>query len=314
MQTDILGEPYTQRVIELPDDDQGQVVATLVSRKAPGTTTRAVLYVHGFNDYFFQTHLADFFIERGYDFYALDLRKYGRSLLTHQTPNFTRSMAEYFPELDEAAKIIREDEGHDMLVVAAHSTGGLITALWADARADLNLVDGLLLNSPFFDINAPWFMRRPAVSAVGSLAQRAPYRVIPLKMPGLYGRSLHRDHDGEWDYRVDWKPVIGFPVRVAWLNAIRSGQRRLHRGLDLKVPVFVGCSTASYRQRVWSEQAHDADAVLNVDHIVRWAPAVGRHLTLVRVDGGKHDLTLSRQPARDQFFDQSDRWLTTYLR
>ncbi|MEV4412935.1 alpha/beta hydrolase [Catellatospora sp. NPDC049609] len=313
MQTDILGEPYTQRVIELPDDDQGKVVATLVSRKAPGSSTRAVLYVHGFNDYFFQTHLADFFIARGYDFYALDLRKYGRSLLTHQTPNFTRSMAEYFPELDEAARVIREEEGHDQLVVAAHSTGGLITALWAEARADRNIVDGLWLNSPFLDINAPWFMRRPAVSAVGSLAQRAPYRVIPLKMPGLYGRSLHRDHDGEWDYRVDWKPVIGFPVRVAWLKAIRTGQRRVHRGLDLKVPVLVGCSTASYRLREWSEQAHEADAVLNVDHIVRWAPALGRRLTLVRVPGGKHDLTLSRRPARDQFFEESDRWLTTHL-
>lgn len=310
MQTDILGEPYTQRVIELPDDDQGKVVATLVSRKAAGPTTRAVLYVHGFNDYFFQTHLADFFVAHGYDFYALDLRKYGRSLLAHQTPNFTRSMAEYFPELDEAARIIREDEGHDQLVVAAHSTGGLITSLWAEARAGANVVDGLLLNSPFFDINAPWFMRRPAVSAVGTLARRAPYRVVPLKMPGLYGRSLHRDHDGEWDYRVDWKPVIGFPVRVAWLKAIRSGQRRLHRGLDLKIPVLVACSTASYHQRVWSEQAHDADAVLNVEHIVRWAPAVSRTHTLLRVDRGKHDLTLSRQPARDQFFAESADWLT----
>ncbi|GIF99246.1 alpha/beta hydrolase [Catellatospora citrea] len=314
MQTDILGEPYLQRVIELPDDDQGRVVATLVSRRAPESTRRAVLYLHGFTDYFFQKHLADFFVEHGYDFYALDLRKYGRSLLPHQTPNFTRSMDEYFPELDEAARIIREEDGHDTMAVVAHSTGGLIAALWAHARADARLVDGLLLNSPFFDINAPWFMRRPAVSAVGSLAQRAPYRVVPLNLPGLYGRSLHRDHDGEWDYRVDWKPVSGFPVRVAWLKAIRSGQRRLHAGLGLQVPVLVGCSTASYRQRQWSELAHDTDAVLNVDHIVRWAPALGRDVTVVRIEGGKHDLTLSRRPARDRFFAESAHWLQTQLR
>src|SRR5688572_32947397 len=109
---------------DLDPDDEGPVVATLVRRRAERPTRRAVLYVHGFNDYFFQTHLADFFVERGYDFYALDLRKYGRSLLAHQTPNFTRSMGEYFPELDEAARIIREEEGHEQLVVAAHSTGG----------------------------------------------------------------------------------------------------------------------------------------------------------------------------------------------
>ncbi|GHJ45521.1 alpha/beta hydrolase [Catellatospora sp. TT07R-123] len=312
-QIDILGEPYRQRIIELPDDDQGRVVATLVSRRAPQPTTRAVLYVHGFNDYFFQTHLADFFIERGYDFYALDLRKYGRSLLEHQTPNFTRSMDEYFPELDAAARIIRETDGHETMVVAAHSTGGLITALWAQARGDDSGIAALLFNSPFFDFNAPWLMRRPAVSAVGSLARRAPYRVIPLKVPRLYGRSIHRDHDGEWDFRVDWKPVAGFPVRVAWIKAIRAGQQRLHAGLDLRMPIFVACATRSYRLHSWTDAAHESDAVLDVDHIVRWAPALGRHLTLVRIDGGKHDLTLSRRPARDAFFAESDRWLKTYV-
>ena len=57
------------------------MVATLVRLRAAAPTRRAVLYLHGFVDYFFQTHLAEFFTERGYDFYALDLRKYGRSLL-----------------------------------------------------------------------------------------------------------------------------------------------------------------------------------------------------------------------------------------
>jgi len=46
----------------------------------PGEVTRgAVLYVHGFTDYFFQTGLADFFAARGLRFYALDLRKCGRA-------------------------------------------------------------------------------------------------------------------------------------------------------------------------------------------------------------------------------------------
>jgi alpha-beta hydrolase superfamily lysophospholipase len=70
-----------------------------------------VLYLHGYVDYFFQTHLAEFFTARGYDFYALDLRKYGRSLRSHQTPNFCRDIAEYYPEIDRALKIIRDDDG-----------------------------------------------------------------------------------------------------------------------------------------------------------------------------------------------------------
>src|SRR5690349_18934674 len=97
VETDILGAPYQRRVIDLGTDDEGPVVATLVSRAAPTPTHRAVLYVHGYVDYFFQEHLADFYGSRGFDFYALDLRKYGRSLMPYQTPNFVRSISEYFP-------------------------------------------------------------------------------------------------------------------------------------------------------------------------------------------------------------------------
>lgn len=311
---DILGEPYKQRVIELPDDDEGSVVATLVSRQAAQLTNKAVLYLHGYNDYFFQTHLADFFIERGFDFYALDLRKYGRSLQPHQTANFVRSLAEYFPELDEAARIIRAEDQHDTLVLFAHSTGGLIGSLWSHARSHTGAVDGVMLNSPFFDLNAPWLMRRPMAATVGRLAGRLPYRPLPLKQTGLYGRSLHRDFQGEWEFELAWKPVLAsFPVRLGWLHAVRLGQQRLRAGLDITAPVLVAHSGASFRSFTWDDAAHDADAVLNVDHIARWAPALGSHVTVVRIEGGKHDLTLSREPARKRFFDEADRWLRAYV-
>jgi alpha-beta hydrolase superfamily lysophospholipase len=72
--TDVLGEPYLAETIELPPDDEGDVVATLVKRAAAAQTTKAVLHLHGFADYFFQTGYAEWWTERGYDFYALDLR------------------------------------------------------------------------------------------------------------------------------------------------------------------------------------------------------------------------------------------------
>ena len=84
--TDVLGAPYTCRTIPLRDDDEGAVTATLVACRSDRPTNAAVLYVHGFVDYFFQTHLADFFLGAGLDFYALDLRKYGRSM--HFRPPF----------------------------------------------------------------------------------------------------------------------------------------------------------------------------------------------------------------------------------
>src|SRR3954454_15009573 len=164
VEIDVLGPPYERHTIDLGNDDEGAVIATLVRRRASRPTTRAVLYVHGFVDYFFQTHLADFFAELGWDFYALDLRKYGRSLLAHQTPNFARSLLDYFPELDAAGQIIRDEDGHDQMLVCGHSTGGLITSLWSHSRRNRGWIDGLFLNSPFFDFNASWLMRRPVAA------------------------------------------------------------------------------------------------------------------------------------------------------
>src|SRR5690606_13577214 len=233
MQTDVLGFPYEQRTIDLGRDDEGPVVATLVRRRASTPTRRAVLWLHGLADYFFQTHVADFFGDRGYDFYALDLRKSGRSWREHQTPNFCRSLDEYLPDLDQAAQIIRHDDGHDTLVVMAHSTGGLIASLWVHRRRSARLVDALILNSPFFDLNLPWLISRPAMETALRLSRYQPYRVIPRPVYPVYGESLHVDFRGEWSYDLSWKPVGGFPIRLGWLGAVHAAQRRLRAGLSI---------------------------------------------------------------------------------
>lgn len=312
---DVLGEPFERRVIHLPDDDEGPVLATLVCRRAPQPTSKAILYLHGYNDYFFQAHLAEFFVERGYDFYALDLRKYGRSLLPHQTANFVRSMSDHFPEVDEAIRIIKaaDEDNHETVVLFAHSTGGLIASLWAHARSESEPIDGLILNSPFFELNVPWLIRRPLAAVVGRVAAWRPYWTLPLKSRGIYGRSLHKDFYGEWPFDIAWKPLDGQPPRLGWIAAIREAHRELRAGLDITAPVLVARSSASFRGWEWSDAAHDADAVLNVDHIARWASVLGRHVTLVTIDGGKHDLTLSREPARLAFFAEADRWLRAYV-
>ena len=313
VETDVLGWPYERHTIDLGSDDEGPVVASLVRRRAETPTRRAVLHVHGLVDYFFQTHLADFFTERGWDFYALDLRKYGRSLLAHQTPNFARSLTEYFPELDEAARIIRAEDGHDQLLVTGHSTGGLITSLWAHKRSGEGVVDGLFLNSPFFDFNLPWAIRRPLMAMVTALSGRAPYRRVPVSSLGLYGQSLHSDHHGEWKYDLAWKPILGFPVRVGWLEAIRRGQQRLRAGLAIDAPVLVACSDRTFRGREWHEDVRVTDAVLDVDHITRWAPGLGPRVTIARFNGGMHDLTLSGKEVRTEVFRELARWVDAFL-
>ncbi len=314
METDLLGPPYERHTIDLGRDAEGPVTATLVHRRSERPTGAAVLYVHGFVDYFFQTHLADFYTDRGIDFYALDLRKYGRSLQPHQTPNYCLSLADYYPELDEAARIIRSQDGHHRLLVNGHSMGGLLATLWAHDRRDDGLVDGLFLNSPFLDFNAPALVRKVLGPVIAEVFGRiGPHGKLPFSLNAVHGSSLRRDRHGEWDYDLAWKPLLGFPVRAGWLRAIRQGHLRVHAGLDLRVPILVACSMASYKKARWGEAARAADSVLDVDHIARWTPALGRRTTLARIEAGLHDVVLSSEPARKQVFAELAQWLSAYF-
>ena len=102
---------------ELKDDDEGRVEATLLARKSKKTSANAILYIHGFIDYFFQLELADWANRQGFNFYAIDLRKYGRSLLPHQKPNFFRNYKEYYEEIDAAVDVIRSRDKNIFLAL-----------------------------------------------------------------------------------------------------------------------------------------------------------------------------------------------------
>src|SRR5678810_1352523 len=100
---------FEARELEFPPDYDGPVVATLVRLPVREASRGAVLYVHGFLDYFFQRHMAERFAAEGYAFYALDLRKHGRSLLPHQHPCFCKDIAEYHEDLTRALEEIGSD-------------------------------------------------------------------------------------------------------------------------------------------------------------------------------------------------------------
>ena len=170
---DVLGDGYLRRTFQMPDDYEGKVVCTLVKKPRLTDVKQAVLYIHGYNDYFFQKQLGDSVNAHGYNFYAMDLRKYGRSILPNQNPFFCKSLTEYFADIDTALATIRS-EGNDKILLMAHSTGGLITPLYLDSKKGNLPVDGLILNSPFLDWNFGWFMEKVAIPTVAFVGRLFP--------------------------------------------------------------------------------------------------------------------------------------------
>ncbi|MFI5718343.1 alpha/beta hydrolase [Nocardia sp. NPDC051750] len=317
-QPDVLGDGYEYRTLDLGDDPDGEgdIVATLVRHlpdPAAPAPAGAVLYLHGFTDYFFQRHVAEHLTARGHRFYALDLRKCGRSLRPGQTPHFIGDLAYYDRELNESLRIIGAETGAPVLVMG-HSTGGLVAPLWLDrlnrsAGGATAAVSGLVLNSPWFDLQGPAYFRTVGTQLINTVGRFRAMSTLPLSKSSAYGDSLHHSLSGEWDYDLDWKPRDGFPVRIGWLRAIRMGQARLHRGLDIGVPALLLRSKLTEFAREYGPAVDVADAVLDVAQIQRWSGCLGDRTTIVPIDGARHDVFLSAEAPRTEAFQELDSWL-----
>ena len=315
---DVLGGRWRARTLHLRPDavtrrTHVEPVATLVHRvpddDAP-RTRRAVLYLHGFVDYFFHPHVGDALAAAGYDLYALDLRDHGRSIRPGRAPNETTDLAVYTEEVDAAVRLLRAD--HDVLVLMGHSTGGLTAALWADARRGLGLVDALVLNSPWLELRGTRFEQTLLTRAIDAVGRPLP-RVRLRGIQPHYGRALHRDTGGEWDFDLAWKPHEGFPVRTGFARTVRRAHARVARGLDVDVPVLVLASDAAGDDKRHHDALLSTDSVLDPAQIRQRAPLLGRDVTFVEVPGGAHDLALSAAPVRERYLREVSDYLAARL-
>lgn len=134
------------------------------------------------------------FAANGYDFYAVDLRKYGRSLVPGQRLFQVRDLHEYFADIDSAIEVIKE-EGHDEIMLLGHSTGGLTTSLYMSEHPS-PLVKALMLNSPFLDWNLPSLLKDVAMPVVSSLGRFFPNVRVRQKPDAGYAESLHKIYGG----------------------------------------------------------------------------------------------------------------------
>lgn len=309
---DVLGGDYLSRTIRMPDDYEGKVVCTLVKKPQLPEAKLAILYIHGYNDYFFQKQFGDSVNAHGYNFYALDLRKYGRSILPNQEPFFCKSLKEYFADVDTALAIIK-DEGNEKVVLMAHSTGGLITPYYLNSKKGTLPVDGLILNSPFLDWNFGWMMEEVVLPAVSCIGKLFPNLTIQGYGVPSYAHSLLKAFKGEWEYQTEWKMTNGHPKKAGWIHAIHEAQKTVQKGIDLACPILVMSSDKSFPETdTWKDEYLSSDIVLDVDDIQKYGQKLGRQVTCDTIQGGMHDLLLSPQAAREQTYQTMFEWISKH--
>lgn len=306
--TAALGSGFETLTIPLPSDKD--IPCTVIRPVADTHAARneGVLYVHGFNDYFFQAEMADSFVAHGYAFYAIDLQRYGRSLRPGQIHCDARhGLEEYFPAIDSALAVMQRN-GVTVITLMGHSTGGLTSAYYLARRPDAPVAN-LVLNSPFLAWNLGKLNKAiPLVSALGAII---PGMKFKQGDSDAYSHSLLKQFNGRWTYNTDWKAIHSPDVTAGWIRSITRAQNylRSHPGC-IKVPVLLMTSQHGYSRSAWTPAANSADAVLNPQAIRKIGitlPADGA--TDVIVVGGLHDLFLSAPDVVRPLYRFMFRWI-----
>ena len=318
-------EGYQQATVHLGEDAEGEIVATFV-RKDPSKLTLqerwrrwhfsvrghrlAIMYVHGWNDYFYRRHASEYWESLGIPFYAVDLRKFGRSYRPYQTPGYIEYLHEYRLEFNALRDQIVKEQGKDVrILMIAHSQGGLSASLWVNAEHPHH-VEALALNSPWLELQGNRMFRLLSTPVVQMYRLRGGKTVMPMRDPGFYARCIKRSTGGEWDY-LDHplNPGVEFLTRAGWMQAIYNGQDEIAKNLDIQIPVLVCTSDKSMMlQSTWDEGMREADSVLDITAIRQAALHLGDVVALATIRGGLHDLSMSKPDARRKYFRIVTMW------
>lgn len=337
---DVLGDGFECTDLDLGADEEGLLLATLVRSlpKRRGFLDRLlqherpledvdVLYVHGWSDYFFQRHLAEFWTDRGANFYALDLRKYGRSLRSGQTPGYIENLADYGAEIELALEVMGQrprdpNEARDpnassethvparRLILLGHSTGGLVLSLWASSHP--GWADAIILNSPWLELQLSSAGRQVLAPIINLRARFNPHDLALQVDLGFYMRAQRETCSPAElaSMNLQWRPERSNPVLNGWMRAVLMGHARVSAGLNLDTPIAVLLSSRSAFGLKWNENMTRADTVLDVDSVAKAALKLGSSVTVERIDGALHDVFLSAEKPRAEAYERLERWVT----
>ena len=306
---------YEARYVNLGESFDGPCRCTVVRKLSKNPTGKAVLYVHGFNDYFFQKDMGERYVDSGYNFYAVDLRRYGRSMLPWQYPFDVRNFDEYLQDIDSALSIAQKDGNTDITLIG-HSTGGLTVTYYASKRGARSIPRRVIGDSPFLAWNFNSLYRNVLIPVVGFWGRMSPATDIKQSHCDAYSESLLKKYHGEWEYDTCWKMIFSPPVKAGWVNAVSNAQKSIMKhGKNISVPTLVMHSSRRYKACTWDSTCNTADVVLDPFMLQQKGEKlrkINKKVYTCAVDSGMHDLILSEEPHRNAAYDSIFRFINQH--
>ena len=287
--------------------------ANLIYKIKPNSK-KAVLYIHGFNDYFFNKEFASNFLNQGYSFFAIDLHNHGKNMTKKTKRYYFKDIKEFYPEINRAIDIMENKYKIENITLYGISQGALVAALFEN---DNERVDKLILDSPFFDFHFNWAMENLALPVVAQLGEFFPEFALKSDDENVFGKTLHKDFDGEWDIDMNLKAITkNAPIYLGWINAVYKAQQRLQNGLDIRVPSLILYSDKSTSEKANKRYLHNTDIVLDVKDMKHYSDMLSMDKSLVtkeEVTNAMHGILISPKEVRQDAYNRMFKWLNDSL-
>lgn len=260
---------------------------------------KAVLYIHGFSDFFYNEELATKYWENDFAFYALDLREHGRSIRDDGKRFYIERVEDYFKEIDVA--IYKMLATHNKVILQGFSMGGLVTSLYMKKGFYRSHIDAAILVSPLFKFSTNTFQDyfvRPVVLGLAKFFPFLKYSVDTEKYKEYITR-ISMDHE-----HLNHKNI---PLYFGWFRAMYDGIAQLEEGLDIKKPLLVMSSDKS--EKNIANYKHNSDILLDVNDMKSRSKLLGPDVTYIAIEDAVHDIFVSNPKSRKKAYEQLFEWI-----
>ena len=282
-------EQYTKHTHTYNDKSYTQLLyKQSLTEKNEMVNKKALIWVHGYNDYYYQFCIGEKIINEGCDIFAISLRKYIKNEMYLST-NFD----EYIEDIDIHIKYILNKYNYEKLFLYGHSVGGLLCTIYMNKSIHKDKINGIILNSPFFELNdkvytqIEIYIMKNILYYFGYIYPNAIISAEDYKISNDYAKTIL----DRYYFNTKLKTAHQNFITVGWLKECLYYQNLIQtKKINIQIPILVLCSDKSST----NSNSRCGDSVLNISDIEKYSKYIGENTTISKIKDSTHDVLVSK--------------------
>lgn len=264
---------------------------SLLTFKENKENTKAFIWIHGMNDYFHHYHIADELLKNGFNVYAITLRNYPKGDTDRRYLFYTDDMGDYIEDIDLQLGWILANKSPKKVVLYGHSTGGLVSTAYMHEGKHKDKINGVVLNSPFFDFHDSSMNEFILKNLIPIIALVSPRFVVKSGENELTGPDYFKDVLSRYHFNQNKKLTYPYHVFAGWINTVAKYHTKVQmQKIQIRMPILVLMSS---KTNDTCKGVQDGDCVLDVQEIKKYASTLGTSVKIQEYTDAIHDVLLS---------------------